>query len=101
MEDGLARSETVYISSKAHLNLSFNLCQCGLTSIWRGGGLDMGSEDLFALCYVNRGSVSLRYDRIGFRIAAGQGFFILPDTICSVQNMEQEIVEVVWTTFTG
>lgn len=101
MEDGLTRNTTVYISSRTHLNLSFNLCQCGVTTLLQGGRLQAEPEDTFTLYCVNRGSILLRCDQLDFRVSAGQGFFILPDVTYILRNLGQEEVECVWITFTG
>ena len=79
MEEGLIQRTSVYISSRAHLNLSFNLCESGITTFLMGGTLQREAEDAFILQYVNRGTVLLSDDRMSFRISAGQGFFVFPD----------------------
>ena len=74
MEEGLIQRTSVYISSRAHLNLSFNLCESGITTFLMGGTLQSEAEDAFILQYVNRGTVLLSDDRMSFRISAVRAF---------------------------
>ena len=90
MEEGLIQRTSVYISSRAHLNLSFNLCESGITTFLMGGTLQREAEDAFILQYVNRGKVLLSDDRMSFRISAGQGFFVFPDMQIFVRNASVE-----------
>lgn len=101
MEEGLIQRTSVYISSRAHLNLSFNLCESGITTFLMGGTLQREAEDAFILQYVNRGTVLLSDDRMSFRISAGQGFFVFPDMQATLQNIGPEEAELVWIVFTG
>lgn len=101
MEDGLIRSTTIYISSRAHLNLTFNLCQCGVTELLRGGSIVPEAADTFTLYYVNRGSLLLQCGPLSFKMNAKQGLFVFPDMRIELHNLGEEDVEMVWVTFTG
>lgn len=101
MDDGLIQRTSIFISSRAHLNLSFNLCESGMTTFLTGGTYHRDSEDTFVLQYVNRGTVLLTCEQFEFRVEAGKGFFLFPDMEVTLQNIGSESAELVWMIFTG
>ena len=102
MGDGLTRNTTIFISSRGHLNLSFNLLQCGITTVLSGGSMPLEPGNTFQLYYVNRGSMLLCCGEMSFKIPAGHGFFIFPDMDGTLRILgEEEEAEAVWVSFTG
>lgn len=101
MENGLTRSTTIYISSKTHLNLTFNLCECGVTELLLTGCIVSPAADTFTLYYLNRGSLLLQCGSLSFKLNAKQGFFVFPDMGIELCNLGEEEAQTVWVNFTG
>ena len=101
MDEKAAVNTTIHISSKAHLNLTFNLLQCGNNEILPEGFLSINSEDIFTLVYINHGAAMLESNGLAYKIAQGHGFFAFNDWQYTLQNAEPEIMSVTWLSFSG
>lgn len=101
MEEGLATSNVVYISSKSHLNLTFNLCECGVSELLSSGDLRLDDKDTFTLMCVRHGAVLLETNELAFRFGSTQGFFTFPDEKYDLKNVGEGTAEVVWLSFSG
>lgn len=95
------KNSTIYISSKTHLNLTFNLCQCGTNELLAGGRLALEPGDTFSLMMVTRGTGLLETGGLAFKVSQGQGYFSFPDMGYELQNLAEGPLEVVWLCFTG
>ncbi len=92
---------TIHISSKTHLNLTFNLYQCGSNEIPPGGILSIKAADTFTLVYVNRGSALLESNSLAYKLPAAHGFFSFPDLSYELENVNSEPLSVTWLCFSG
>lgn len=95
------RNETIYISSKSHLNLTFNLLQCSASEIWTADRIAVRDSDSFLLAYLNTGVGLLETDEFTSEISASQGFFIFPDTSYTLKNTGKGVIRLVTVSFTG
>lgn len=101
MEDVSIKNATIHISSKSHLNLTFNLYQCGNNEIPAGGVLSIKPDDLFTLVYVNQGTGLLESNQLAYRIGPAQGFFAFPDVQYELRNVSDKTLDVTWLSFSG
>lgn len=101
MQESLANNLTIHISSKTHLNLTFNLCQCGVNELLPGGRLSVGSSDTFTVMVVGQGAGLLETNSLAFRFAESQGLFCFPDEAYELQNLGGDPLQVTWLCFTG
>lgn len=101
MDEQPIRNATIHISSKSHLNLTFNLLQCGNNELSPGGVLNINSDDMFTLVCVNRGQALLETNSLAYKVTKGQGFFTFTDWAYSVQNVGTEKMDITWLSFSG
>ncbi len=101
MDEKPIKNGTIHISSKSHLNLTFNLYQCGNNEIPTGGMLSIKATDTFTLVYIDKGSAILESNSLGYKLAAGHGFFSFPDLSYELKNFEDEPLCVTWLCFSG
>lgn len=101
MEENFEKNTTIYISSKTHLNITFNLLQCGVNELLPGGHLSVGSSDSFTIMCINSGDALLETNSLAFKLSEKQGYFCFPDTKCSLQNLGEKNCRIVWLSFTG
>lgn len=101
MDDQLTKNTTIYISSRTHLNLTFNLLQCGVNVFSPGGLLSVAPTDTFTVMCIRTGSILLESNGLAFRLTEQQGFFCFPDVQYNLQNLGDTTCELVWLTFTG
>lgn len=100
-ETGFSQNTTIYISSKSHLNITFNLLQCGVQAIPAQGVLSVNSTGSFTLLYINEGAGLLDANTLAYKITHQQGFFAFPDTHYDLKNIGDEPLGVTWLSFTG
>jgi len=101
MDNIINKSETIHISSKSNLNITFNLYQCGNRQISNGGHIFIKASDIFTFGYVNKGSALLEYSDIAFKLNESQGFFAFPDIQYNLVNTSDESLDVTWLSFSG
>ena len=101
MDDTPIKNGTIHISSKSHLNLTFNLYQCGSNEIPSGGILSIKATDTFTLVYVYRGSALLESNSLAYKLGASGGFFSFPDLSYELKNADTEPLLVTWLCFSG
>ncbi len=101
MDETPIKNGTIHISSKSHLNLTFNLYQCGSNEIAPGGILSIKATDTFTLVYVNQGSACLECNSLGYKLNASHGFFSFPDLSYELKNVDNEPLCVTWLCFSG
>ncbi len=101
MDDNLSKNTTIHISSKSHLNLTFNLCQCGVNEIAPGHFLAISPSDIFTFMCVSAGDGLLETGGLAFKITTRQGFFAFPDTHYNLQNIGDVPLHITWLSFTG
>jgi AraC-like DNA-binding protein len=101
MDDTPIKNGTIHISSKSHLNLTFNLYQCGSNEIPAGGILSIKATDTFTLVYVNQGSALLESNSLAYKMGASSGFFSFPDLNYELKNADIEPLWVTWLCFSG
>ncbi len=101
MDDASIKNGTIHISSKSHLNLTFNLYQCGLSEIPPGGILSIKATDTFTLLYVNQGCALLESNSLAYKLNASGGFFSFPDLSYELKNVNDEPLVVTWLCFSG
>lgn len=97
----VTKKTTIHISSKAHLNLTFNLCQCGRREIDKKNPLSICSGDLFTMVYVNQGEGIVESNDLRCEISKAQGFFAFPDMKFDFSNPCDEVLDITWLSFTG
>ena len=100
MGDGTAMN-TISISSKSHLNLTFNLNQCGDAVVPPGGVLNVAADDSFMLALMGSGTAWLAVGDLGYPMQGTQGFFSFPDMGCEFHNRGEETVRILWLRFSG
>ena len=91
----------VHISSKSHLNLTFNLYRCGRTRLSPSEMLPIREEDCFTFVYINEGNALLQSASMTFQLASQQGFFAFPDLPYVLQNASAAPMVFTWLTFSG
>jgi AraC-like DNA-binding protein len=101
LDDSQITNGTIHISSKSHLNLTFNLYQCGSNEIPPGGLLSIKATDTFTLVYVNQGAALLESNSIAYKMAPSHGFFSFPDLSYELKNAGDEPLHVTWLCFSG
>lgn len=92
---------SIHISSKSHLNLSFNLNQCGEGTVAADETLHIAPDDSFTLLCMDSGSAQLETSGLGFPMRAPQGFFSFPDLSYVLHNNSGESLHVTWIRFSG
>ncbi|MDD3410185.1 MAG: AraC family transcriptional regulator [Eubacteriales bacterium] len=93
--------KTVQISSKSHLNLTFNLNQCGEGEISGEGALRIAEDSAFMLVCLSEGAAVLETSGMIFHMQAPQGFFSFPDLAYELRAAEGETVRITWLYFSG
>lgn len=101
MDETPIKNGTIHISSKSHLNLTFNLYQCGSNEIPPGGILSIKATDTFTLVYIHQGSGFLECNSLGYKLTACHGFFSFPDLGYELKNVENEPLLITWLCFSG
>lgn len=101
MEETISKNETIHLSSKSHLNLTFNLYRCGRSTLAPGEGLPIREEDCFTFVYINQGEALLHSTGMQFRLAPQQGLFAFPDLAYVLYNEGQGALVATWLTFSG
>lgn len=101
MQESSAPDVTIHISSKSHLNLTFNLYQCGVRHLAPGAKLSIPADDTFTMLYANKGVGRLHLKDIGHPILPETVFFTFPDEDCRIDNPSQETLELAWLNFSG
>ena len=101
MGEDFSKNTSVHISSKSHLNLTFNLLQCGKNGILPGGRLSVGSTDSFTMVHVYGGEGLLETNGLTYRLGGGEGCFAFPDTACALRNPGPGALNSIWLSFTG
>ena len=101
MDDTPTKNATVHISSKSHLNLTFNLYQCGNEEISPGNAIPIKPDDLFTFFYVNGGVALLESGSLAYRLEPSSGFFAFPDVSYEIRNVGDAMLSVTWLSFSG
>jgi len=101
VHEKITKNTTIHISSPAHLNITFNLFQCGNNELIKDGVLSLKTSNTFILLYVNEGSGLLEINNLAFKISKGQGMVAFPDGEYDLRNMGEEPLDLVWLSFTG
>ena len=95
------RNTVIQISSRSHLNITFNLLSCGNCDINTGEKISIAKNEVFTLCYVNEGQGSAAMSSSSSRIGEGSAFAVFPDDECVITNLGREVMNVTWVSFTG
>ncbi len=101
MQDALPNDLSIHISSKSHLNLTFNLYQCGIKTLLPGGRLQIGGDDTFAMLYVNKGAGKLIFNGIESPLGFSMGFFVFSDELYQMENTGEVEMDIAWLNFSG
>ena len=101
MDEFLKKNETIHISSKSHLNLTFNLHQCGTNEIPPFGFLRISASDFFTLLYINEGLALMESNHVAYKIESSHGMFAFPDIPYDIQNIGETPLKITWLSFSG
>jgi len=101
MDPDADKNKTIHISSKSHLNITFNLYQCGNRQVTHGSLISIEASDVFIFGYVNKGAALLECNGLAFKLNESQGFFAFPDIRYEVLSACDELLDVTWLSFSG
>lgn len=104
MKENNKSNRTIYISSKAHLNLTFNLLQCGLQVLDPGEKFAIGNSNdsnTFTLVYIEGGQGKLVTADMPIEVGEAQGFWAFPEVCYELNNCGANNLTVIWLSFTG
>lgn len=101
MEENFVKNASVFISSKTHLNITFNIHQCGNYDVRPGRQFSNGEEDVFVIYYVNQGVCWLESEEYTGKISAGKCFIILPQVDYQLKAVGKEVMNLTWVAFSG
>lgn len=96
-----AKTTTVHISNKSHLNLSFNLNQCGSGEIPYGGQITIEDSDTFTLLCLQEGCAVVETNGTAYAMRAPQGVFTFPDLRYGMRNCGAQSMRITWLRFSG
>ena len=95
-------NRSIFISSKANLNITFNLNQCGYNIILPGTSLSVEPGDLFACVCIGSGTMLLKTGNLTYNLSDKHGLFIFPDASYHLINEDKELpLEITWVSFSG
>ena len=91
----------MHISTKSHLNLTFNLLQCGNFQLKSEESIQIPACDIFTFFYLNDGRALLESENIAYRIDSPSGIFTFPDCHYSLGNSGKKPLDITWLEFSG
>lgn len=92
---------TVHISSKSHLNITFNLYQCGLRHISPALTLSIKAGSVFTGVYIIKGQGQMEFGMKCLCLNRQQGFYAFPDSDLIMRNTGSADMEIIWLAFSG
>ena len=101
MEENFIKNAAVHICSKTHLNITFNIYQCGNYDVQPGCRFSNGEEAVFVIYYVNSGVCYLESEPYTAKISAGKCFVILPQVDYQLKAAGDEVLNLTWVSFSG
>lgn len=101
MQSVSAQVATIHISNKSHLNITFNLNQCGTGEISPGGVLTIEDEDTFTLLCVREGQGMLEASGLAYALSAPHGIFTFPGVEYELHNSADRPMHLTWLRFSG
>ena len=91
----------MHISTKSHLNLTFNLLQCGNFQLESEESMQIPACDIFTFFYLNNGCALLESESITYQIDSPSGIFTFPDCHYSLGNNGKSPLNITWLEFSG
>ena len=101
MDDNFVKNETVQICSRTHLNMTFNIFQCGNFDVEPGKCFTTAEDDVFIMFHVNSGAGLLETKPCTSGVEEGFGFVVFPDVTYRLSSIGEETMNITWVAFSG
>lgn len=101
MEENFVKNASVHICARTHMNIVFNIYQCGNYDVNPGCSFATGEEDVFIIFYVNQGVCYLESKPFTAKIGAGRAFVIFPEVKYRLKSAGTEALNLTWVAFSG